>query len=61
VFVNLSSKENVVCKLTLENLSTPLSDDVQQKLREVGIEMQIQKEDDVTYLCFTLPERGRAA
>lgn len=61
VFVNLSSKENVVCKLTLENLSESLSDAMTQKLRDVGIDTQIQTEDDVTYYCFTLPEGGRAA
>ena len=61
VFVNLSSGETAVCKLTVEHLSVPVSDDIWQKLRSANIHTDIFQEDDVTYICFTLPERGCAA
>lgn len=60
VFVNLSSQDTVVCKLTLENLSTCPDEDARQKLEAAGVRMLIQREDDVTYICLTLPEGRRA-
>ncbi len=61
VFVNLSSHETVVCKLTMENLTAALPEDLERKLADVGIQTERFEEDGVTYLTFTLPERGRAA
>ena len=61
VFVNLSSGETPVCKLTMEHLSIPVSDDIRQKLKSAEIQSDILQEDDVTYLCFSLPESRCAA
>lgn len=56
VFINLSSKEKTVCKLTLENLQTAFYDDVSP----ADVYAQTVREDDVTYISFTLPERREA-
>ena len=61
VFVNLSSGAAAVCKLTMEHLSVSVPDDIRQKLRSAEIQTDIFQEDDITYICFTLPERGCAA
>ena len=60
VFVNLSRKESVVCKLTLEQLRTSLSEEENRGLARAGVRTEAVREDDVTYVGFTLPERGRA-
>ena len=60
IFINLSESENTVCKLTMENLRTSLSDGEFKALSKVGVETACVREDDVTYLGFTLPERGRS-
>ena len=59
VFVNLSSAELPVCKLTLENLQTALSDGESLGLSRAGVRSETVREDDVAYISFTLPERGR--
>lgn len=61
VFVNLSSPENVTVKLTLENLVAPLSAEEAARLSAAGIAGESQGEDDVTYICLTLPKGGEAA
>ena len=61
VFVNLSSGETTVCKLTMEHLSVSVSADILQKLRSANIQTEILQEDDVTYICFTLSDRGCVA
>ena len=58
VFVNLSAQENVVFKLTLENLTEPLSSEMTKKLLTVGAESETLTEDDVTYISFTLKKGG---
>ncbi|MBR7092044.1 MAG: hypothetical protein IKI50_02530 [Clostridia bacterium] len=60
VFVNLSRKESVVCKLTLEQLRTSLPEEENRGLARAGVRTEAVREDDVTYVGFTLPERGRA-
>ena len=59
VFVNLSNNEKTVCKLTMENLRISLSDEMSGMLRRAGVTAECVCEDDVTYIGFTLPERGR--
>lgn len=61
VFVNLSAKETLTCKLTLEGLSVSLDGDTEKMLKSAGIRTETICEDDVTYLCLTLPERGAAS
>lgn len=58
VFVNLSSKENVMFKMTFENLTKPLPNDTERQLCGFGVESEIKCEDNVTYICFTLPKGG---
>lgn len=58
VFVNLTVQQAVTFKLTFENLQKPLLDGMVQVLRDVGVTIDCQREDDVTYLCFTLPRGG---
>lgn len=58
VFVNLSSYENIIFKMTFENLTEPLSDDMEKQLCGFGVENEIKREDNVTYICFTLPKGG---
>ena len=58
VFVNLSSQENVVFKLTLENSGEALHADMEEKLNSAGVDSQSDREDDVTYICLTLPKGG---
>ena len=58
VFVNLSSKENVMLKMTFENLTKPLSNDMEKQLCSFGVESEIKHEDNVTYICFTLLKEG---
>ena len=58
VFVNLSEHENVMFKLTLEGFTEMLSADAAKQLSTVGIMTETDNEDDVTYICFTLPKGG---
>ena len=53
VFVNLSERgDNVILKLTMENLSEPLP--------EFELITENQQEDGVTYISFALPKGGKA-
>ena len=60
VFVNLSADENVMFKLTLENLTEMLPNNIEDSLSSIGVGMEVDKEDDVTYICFTMPKGGEA-
>ena len=59
IFINLSD-DTTVCKLTMENLRTSLSEEELKVLSNAGVETACVREDDVTYISFTLPERGRS-
>ncbi len=58
VFVNLSTNGRAVCKLTLENLQTSLSEEARGALTRAGVGTEIVREDEVTYISLMLPERG---
>ena len=58
VFVNLSAKEKVIFKLTFENLTRPISDEVTDKLKEAGVFCEIKCEDGVTYVCLSVATGG---
>ena len=61
VFVNLSEAgENVNFKLTLENLTEPPGEDVAQLLSSAGVSAEFKCEDEVAYICLTLPKGGAA-
>lgn len=60
VFVNLSEQECAVFKLTLEGLENPLSSEMKTQLSSAGVTFEINREDEVTYICFTLPKGGSA-
>ncbi|MBR4241422.1 MAG: hypothetical protein IKR97_04290 [Eubacterium sp.] len=57
-FVNISVGEKVVFKMTMESLKTPLSEELIKKLGENGVLYEYSSEDDVAYICFTLPKGG---
>lgn len=59
-FVNLSSKERTVCKLTLENLQAAVPAEESEALSRAGVTIETVREDDVAYVSFTFPEGGRA-
>ena len=61
VFVNLSAHEQATLKLTLENLTVPLTAVMEARLRDRGVELESQREENVTYLCFALPKGGERA
>ena len=58
VFINLSKKETVVCKITMENLQTSLSEKDGKGLSSAGVTADIIREDEVTYIGFTFGEGG---
>ena len=58
VFVNLTARGNVTFKTTFEGLTEALSDDMAKRLSASGVRCETTREDDVTYICFTLPEGG---
>lgn len=58
VFVNLSERDNVMLKLNLESLIEPILKDITQRLSGTNITSEVQSEDDVTYICFTIPKGG---
>ncbi len=58
VFVNLSAKENIVFKLTFENLKTPLSRDLTATLADLGVSVDFKQEDNVAYIAFTMMAKG---
>ena len=61
VFVNLSVKDDVIFKVTFENMTEGLGPDTEKELSEAGVGCEIQHEDGVAYVCFTLPRGGEAA
>lgn len=58
MFVNLSERDNVMLKLNLESLIEPILKDITQWLSGANITSEVQSEDDVTYICFTIPKGG---
>ena len=61
VFVNLSGREKLTFKITLEGMSNTNvpsdGDDWRNKLRNAGVSAELQQEDDVTFVCLT-PTKG---
>ncbi len=55
VFVNLSAHE---LKMTFENLNALFGDETENKLSECGVLCEIQKEDEITYVCLKMPKGG---
>ncbi len=53
VFVHLSGADGAVCKLTLENLASPLSKEAGEVLSRAGVAREEVREDDVTYMLFS--------
>ena len=60
IFINLSDDTAAVCKLTMENLRTLLSEEEFKALSNAGVKTACVREDGVMYISFTLPERGRS-
>ena len=60
VFVNLSEQNKVMFKITFEGIDSSLTQGDEERLRGVGVATECQREDDVTYICFTLPKGGGA-
>ena len=58
VFVNLSGREAVTLKLTLEGLAEHLTEEMAKRLADRGVECDAQREDHVAYLSFALPKGG---
>ena len=58
VFVNISEQENVLFKITLENMAQPLSEDMTKQLSDIGVVSETSYEDGVGYICFTLYKGG---
>lgn len=61
VFINLSSKNGTICKLTLENIHASIPPKQSGSLSSAGVKAEITNEDDITYISFTLPERRAEA
>ena len=59
LFVNLSQAENVIFKLTFENLTQSISDETENRLSAVGVKSETVHEDDVAYICFTFAKGGK--
>lgn len=55
VFINLSKKEKVICKLSFENLTKGLSEEMITSLKDTGVRYKATSEDEVTYLSLTIP------
>lgn len=60
VFVNLSVGEKVIFKTIFEGLSEPPSDEMLRRLVEVGVLVDVKREDGVTYCYFSMGKGGRA-
>lgn len=54
VFINLSKKEKVICKLSFENLTKELSEEMITSLKDTGVRYEATSEDEVTYLSLTI-------
>ncbi|MBR7073116.1 MAG: hypothetical protein IKI33_05780, partial [Eubacterium sp.] len=59
-FVNLSARDNLTFKLTLENAAEALPNSVLTQLSAAGALIESSSEDDVAYICFTLEKGGEA-
>lgn len=60
-FVNISdTDEKVSFKLTMENISEYLPNEMLSRLSAVGVSAEKTKEDNDTFICFTLPKGGEA-
>ncbi len=60
VFVNLSSNGKTNFKLAFEGVSDLSADAVSDSLTQAGVAYGIKCEDDVAYVCLTLPKGGEA-
>lgn len=59
VFVNLSSADGGFdFKVVFEDLAKTVPDDVSDRLSAVGVRCEQEREDNVTYVCFAIPEGG---
>ncbi len=54
VFVNLSGDGYAVIKITFEHLTVSLPEEALTGLSTQGIDTDIQNEDDITYMCFSM-------
>ena len=59
-FVNLSELDGVLFKLNLENMQSGLDGGTVKRLADVGVSYEINTEDSVAYIRFTLPKGGEA-
>ena len=50
----------MIFKLTLENAAQLITDETAQRLFAVGVQCSASSEDEVAYICFTLPKGGEA-
>ncbi len=60
VIISLPESDKTVCKLTLENVEAGVAEESRELLSNAGIKWDSVYEDDVTYLSFTLSERGQS-
>ena len=60
ILVNLTGGDSPRCKLTLENLTAPLPAALSDRLSALGVGLEVQEEDQVTYISLTLPKGGGA-
>ena len=47
--------------MTFENLTKTLTADDEKALSQAGVLCDVKREDDVAYICFTLPRGGEAS
>lgn len=59
VYVHLLEVDNQIrFKLTLEGANVFFSESIESKLRRTEIKLDVEYEDDVTYICFTFSKGG---
>lgn len=58
VFVNVTAKEDLIFKMTFENLDATLSSTLTEELSNVGVSTNVKREDEVAYLSFTIGKGG---
>lgn len=58
IFVNFSVHDVIFFKLTLENIHASVSEAMREMLSSADVNIALEYEDNVTYVCFTLPSRG---
>ena len=54
VTVNLSKKENVELKIIFEDLKNSILENEKEKLLSSNVLLNIEKEDNITYICFII-------